>query len=115
MSPLVAAFRGVIDCKLLECVLMDYQADRNSQHLQVKTGLLLTKYENGGVRQEKAYLNLGLVKSIRALTQSINDVNVYRCDSCGASLTLLNGGKCEYCGHGLDLKEYDWVIEVYSP
>lgn len=113
MAPLVAAFRGVIDCKLLECVLMDYQADSNFQHLQVKAGILLTRYENGGVRQEKAYLNLGLVKSIRALTQSINDVNVYRCDSCGASLTLLNGGKCEYCGQGLDLKEYDWVIEGY--
>ncbi len=113
MTPFITAFRGVIDCKLLECVLMDYQADNNFQHLQVKAGLLLTKYENGGVRQEKAYLNLGLVKSIRALTQSINDVNVYRCDSCGASLTLLNGGKCEYCGQGLDLKEYDWVIEGY--
>lgn len=113
MAPLVAAFRGVIDCKLLECVLMDYQADSNFQHLQVKAGILLTRYENGGVRQEKAFLNLGLVKSIRALTQSINDVNVYRCDSCGASLTLLNGGKCEYCGQGLDLKEYDWVIEGY--
>lgn len=113
MTPFITAFRGVIDCKLLECVLMDYQADNNFQHLQVKAGLLLTKYENGGVRQEKAYLNLGLVKSIRALTQSINDVNVYRCDSCSASLTLLNGGKCEYCGQGLDLKEYDWVIEGY--
>lgn len=113
MAPLVAAFRGVIDCKLLECVLMDYQSDSNFQHLQVKAGILLTRYENGGVRQEKAFLNLGLIKSIRALTQSINDVNVYRCDSCGASLTLLNGGKCEYCGQGLDLKEYDWVIEGY--
>ncbi len=110
MTPFIAAFRGVIDCKLLECVLMDYRADSNFQHLQVKVGILLTKYENGGVHQEKAYLNLALVKSIRALTQSINDVNVYRCDSCGASLTLLNGGKCEYCGQGLDLKEYDWVI-----
>ncbi len=113
MAPLVASFCGVIDCKLLECVLIDYQADSNFQHLQVKVGMLVTKYGNGGVRQEKINLALTLVKSIRALTQSINDVNVYRCDSCGASLSLLNGGKCEYCGHGLDLKEYDWVIKGY--
>ena len=113
MTPFITAFRSVIDCKLLECVLMDYQADINFQHLQIKAGMLLTKYENGAVRQEKAYLNLSLVKSIRALTQSISDVNVYRCDSCGASLSLLNGGKCEYCGQGLDLKAYDWVIEGY--
>ena len=114
MTALLARYRGVIDCKLLECVLMDYRTDGNFQHLQVKAGMMLTRYENGGVRQEKAFLNLSLVKSIRALTQSINDVNVYRCDSCGASLSLLNGGRCEYCGQGLDLKEYDWVIEGYQ-
>lgn len=114
MTAFIARCRGVIDCKLLECVLMDYQTDDHFQHLQVKTGILLTKYENGEVHQEKTYLHLSLVKSIHALTQSINDVNVYRCDSCGASLSLLNGGRCEYCGQGLDLKEYDWVIEGYQ-
>lgn len=93
---------------------MDYRTDDSFQHLQVKAGMILTKYENGRVRQEKTYLKLSLVKSIRALTQSINDVNVYRCNSCGASLSLLNGGRCEYCGQGLDLKEYDWVIEGYN-
>ena len=113
MTALIASCRGVIDCKLLECVLMEYQTEGDFQHLHVKTGILLTKYEANVVRQEKACLELHLVKSIRALTQSINDVNVYRCDSCGASLSLLNGGRCEYCGQGLDLKEYDWVIERY--
>lgn len=114
MTPLIARCRNVIDCKLLECVLMNYHTDDRFQHLQVKVGILLTKYENGGARQEKAFISLNLLKSMRALTQSINDVNVYRCDSCGASLSLLNGGRCEYCGQGLDLKEYDWVINGYQ-
>lgn len=113
MTPLTTKYRDVIDCKLLECILMDYQTDDKFQHLQVKVGIMLTRYRNGGVHQAKTYLHLNLVKSLRALTQSINDVNVYRCDSCGASLSLLNGGQCEYCGQGLDLKEYDWVIEGY--
>lgn len=114
MTALIVRYRGVIDCKLLECVLMDYHTDGDFQHLHVKVGMMLTKYENGVARQEKTYLNLSLVKSIRALTQSINDVNVYRCDSCGASLSLLTGGRCEYCGQGLNLKEYDWVINGYQ-
>lgn len=59
-------------------------------------------------------MGFSLVKSMNAVTKSINDVNVYRCHSCGASLSLLNGGRCEYCGNGLDLKEYDWVIESYE-
>ena len=101
VTALIAGYGGVIDCKLLECVLMDYRTDGDFQHLQVKAGMLLTRYENGGVCQYKSYLQLSLVKSIHALTQSINDVNVYRCDSCGASLSLLNGGRCGYCGQGL--------------
>lgn len=114
MTALISGYRTVIDCKLLECVLMDYRTDSNFQHLQVNVGMLLAKYENGTVRQDKSYLTLNLVKSIHALTQSISDVNVYRCNSCGASLSLLNGGRCEYCGQGLDLKQYDWVIEGYQ-
>lgn len=114
MEPLMRAYRGVIDCKMLECVLLDYRTDGAFQHLQVKAGMLLTRYINGEARQDKAYVRLGLVKSMQALTRSINDVNVYRCDSCGASLSLLSGGRCEYCGKGLDLKEYDWVVEGYE-
>lgn len=110
----MAKYRGVIDCKMLECELMDYRADGDFQHLKVKVGLELVTYRNGEAHKEKTDLQLGLIKSIHALTQSINDVNVYRCDSCGASLSLLNGGRCDYCGKGLDLKEYDWVIESYE-
>ena len=111
MTSFMAKYRCVIDCKMLECVLMDYRAEGDFQHLKVKVGLELVTYRNGEAHKEKTYLQLGLIKSIRALTQSINDVNVYRCGSCGASLSLLNGGRCDYCGKGLDLKEYDWVIE----
>ncbi len=114
MTSFMAKYRGVIDCKMLECVLMDYRADGEFQHLKVKVGLELVTYRNGEARKEKTYFQFGLIKSIHALTQSINDVNVYRCDSCGASLSLLNGGRCDYCGKGLDLKEYDWVIESYE-
>ena len=55
-----------------------------------------------------------MVRNVNAVTQSMNDVNVYKCDSCGAGLSLLNGGKCDYCGNGLDLKKYDWVITDFS-
>ncbi len=74
VTALIAGYGGVIDCKLLECVLMDYRTEGDFQHLQVKAGMLLTRYENGGVCQYKSYLQLSLVKSIHALTQSINDV-----------------------------------------
>lgn len=114
MTPFIEAYKNVIDCKLLECVLMDYQTADGFQHLRVKVRFGVVVYENGSVHEKKAHMGFALVKSMKAVTKSINDVNVYRCHSCGASLSLLNGGKCQYCGNSLDLKEYDWVIEGYE-
>ena len=31
----------------------------------------------------------------------------------GASLSLLEGKRCAYCGNELDLEQYDWVIREY--
>lgn len=41
MRALITRYRSVIDCKLSECVQMDYQADGNFQYLQVKVGMML--------------------------------------------------------------------------
>lgn len=114
MTAFMQANRNVFDCRLLECVLMDYQAAGNFQHLKIRVKFYAAYYENGiaGVRTE--HVGFSLIKSVDAVNRSISDVNVYRCHSCGASLSLLNGGKCEYCGNTLDLKEYDWVIDGYE-
>lgn len=114
VMPFMATHRNIMDCKMIECVLMDYQTVEDYQYLNVSAKIGLTTYNNGRAFKTEAHLRMGLVKSIRAVTQSISDVNVYRCTSCGGSLSLLNGGRCEYCGNCLDLKEYDWVIERFE-
>lgn len=114
MTAFMQANRRVFDCRLLECVLMDYRTEGKYQHLQVKVRFYAAAYENGNSLVRTEHVGFSLIKSLEAVNRSINDVNVYRCHSCGASLSLLNGGKCEYCGNGLDLKEYDWVIEGYE-
>ena len=110
MTPLLQARRGVFDCRLLECVLMEYHTHDQYQCLDVKVKAGLTVLQNGSVFRSEEHLRLYMVRNVNAVTQSMNDVNVYKCDSCGAGLSLLNGGKCDYCGNGLDLKKYDWVI-----
>lgn len=114
MTPFLEQYQNVIDCKLLECVWMDYQVREGYQYLAVQVRLGMTLYENGRMGKATVPMKLGLIRSMDALTQSINDVKVYHCVSCGRSLSLLNGGRCEYCGTRLDLKRYDWVIGRYE-
>lgn len=110
MTPFLQLYQNAIDCKMLECVWMDYRLQEGYQYLAVKVRLGLVLYENGRAAKRDAHLMLGLIRSVNALTKSINDVRVYHCTSCGRSLSLLNGGRCEYCGTTMNLKEYDWVI-----
>ena len=84
MTPLLQARRGVIDCRLLECVLMEYRADNQYQCLDVKVKAGLTVLGNGSVFRTEEHLRLYMIRSVNAVTQSMNDVNVYKCDSCGA-------------------------------
>ena len=59
-------------------------------------------------------LRICLKKSMDAGANDTNDAVVFLCKSCGSSLSLLNGGKCESCGQGLELVKYDWVIADYQ-
>lgn len=114
MTPLLNARKGVMDCKMLECVLLSFRSDNQYQYLEVKVKSALTVYENNAIGTAEDHLQFYLVRSIQAVTKSTSDVNVYTCHSCGANLSLLNGGRCEHCGNGLDLKVYDWVIAGFQ-
>ena len=55
-----------------------------------------------------------LIKDAGCRTQAVCGASVLKCKSCGASLSLMEGKKCEYCGRDLDLAAYDWVIAKYD-
>ncbi len=114
MTQFIHTYKNVLDCKILKCVLMGYHTDGAYQHLDVNVDLGLTIYENNKVLRATTHLGLHLIRSINALTPEANDINIYKCHGCGSSLSLLNGGQCQYCGSGLELKKYDWVITDYT-
>ncbi|MBQ7058250.1 MAG: hypothetical protein IJM83_02980 [Firmicutes bacterium] len=58
-------------------------------------------------------INLTLIKSAACKTQAVCGASVLKCRGCGASLSLMEGKRCAYCGRELDLKMYDWVITNY--
>ncbi len=114
ISPYIARNKNIFGFNLLECVLMDYMQDDTCQTLEVQAVVqLLALMEKGaGKREEK--IRLRLTKSPAAKTCAVNDVTAYACRSCGASVSLLNGGHCEYCGGRMDMFQYDWVITAFG-
>lgn len=114
LSKYIKIYQDVVECSLSNYLLEDFFTDKDWQHIKVRVELKLRRDAGGQLRDEKESLKLHLIKSVDLKTAAVSDAIVYTCKGCGASLSLLNGGKCQYCGNELRLYNYDWVIQEYS-
>lgn len=114
LSDYLKTCRDVVECRLTSYLLKDFYIDENGQHLKVQTTLTLKRDIDQQIRAETRKLNLHLIRDNGVFTSASNDAIVYACKNCGASISLLNGGKCQYCGKHLELQHYDWVIAEYE-
>lgn len=114
ISNIIAGYTNVLGCKLMECVIMDYSGDGTNHMLDVNVTMELAQITEAAVGRREEKLRLRLKKSMESKTNAVNDLIVYSCKSCGASVSLLNGGKCAYCGSCMDMIKYDWVVTGYE-
>lgn len=113
-SNYIEACQDVVECRLTSYLLKDFFTDESWQHLKVQTTLTLKRDIDQQIRAERRKLNLHLIRDKNLFTSASNSAIVYTCKGCGASISLLNGGKCQYCGKQLQLQHYDWVILEYD-
>ena len=109
----LASYQNVVDMDVAELSLLSYRADDKLQHIELRAALTLTETDGVRFTQREETLRLKLEKSAACKTEAVCGPSVLRCRSCGASLSLAEGGKCEYCGTELNLRDYDWVITDY--
>lgn len=114
LGKLKEKYSNVIDMDVLSFELKGFETgqDTNRIVLEAELSLLTTVGEN--CREIKEKVRLAMIKASDCRTEAVCEPKLLTCSSCGASLSLLSGGKCEYCGNSLDLKQYDWVIQEYS-
>lgn len=110
LSSLLGHFRDVVGVDVDRMNMTGFSADQTWQYAGVDVQLILTRY-NGKrctVRREKMHVDL--VKDAASRTQVVCAPAVLKCRSCGASIDLLEGKRCAYCGSELDMSRYDWMI-----
>lgn len=106
-------YRDVVECVLEKLEFIHQEARVEGLFVTMKVGVKLFRYRNGKIKEENEKITL--VMSARwdmhsALTEA---VHMYCCGGCGASVSLLEGGRCGYCGEKLDYAKYSWMIEAY--
>ena len=114
LGHLLAKYKNVINIDTEEIILEDYFVDGAYQVATARVKLNVLLNEAMGARSRIEKLRVQLVKSADCKTQAVCGPSVLRCRGCGASLSLLEGKACHYCGRELDLSQYDWVISDYK-
>ena len=94
--------------------MQSYETDGNLQTAAVGAKLHILEYRKGRIRERDEKLKITMIKDAGCETQAVCSASVLRCRGCGASLSLMEGKTCKYCGRDLDLKLYDWVIADYK-
>ena len=114
LSSYVERYRGVVDVDFLNLTMDSYHTDDKLQFASVSAELRLFRLHGNAVREESERVRLTLMKDARCKTQAVCGASVLKCAGCGASLSLMEGKTCAYCGRNLDLLAYDWVIAEYA-
>ena len=114
LTPYLDYYSDVIDMDVTEMSLQDFHFDETIQRIRMKAVANLTRAAGNRCSEIAETVELQLEKSATCKTQAVCGPSVLKCRNCGASISLLNGGRCEYCGSELNLKDYDWVITDYN-
>ena len=114
LSPYLEYYSDVADMDVTEMELLDFHHDEKAQHIHMKAISNLTRVTGDSCKETMETVELKLIKSAACKTQAVCGPSILKCRNCGASISLLNGGKCEYCDSELNLWEYDWVIADYQ-
>ena len=103
-------YKNLIDTDVKDIELTDYSKDDRFHRVDMRLDLDLL---DSSFKRRREKVELQLVKSLSCRTEKVCAPSVFTCKNCGNSVTLLNGGRCEYCDSTLDLWEHDWVISKY--
>lgn len=111
LSPLLGKYDNVVGVDVNRMEIKGYRTDQMLQHIDVDTVLLLTRYTGKKCYTQREHIRVQLAKAASCKTQAVCAPAVLTCKGCGASLDLLRGKRCPYCGRYMDLIQHDWVIQ----
>ncbi len=114
LSSAVGSYGKVIDCSMTQLEFVDATAAANRREVDVIAHLKLTIVQGGKIVSKSEHVKLKMSAPASLLAENPGYVRAYHCNNCGNSVSLLNGGVCEYCGTKLDYENYSWIIEEYE-
>ena len=109
----IPGYRDCIDMAVEDIFLANYQVNGALQEAEVEAELVLLFEDAGRTTVRREQVRLRLVKASACKTQAVCGPSFTTCRNCGASLSLLEGRGCPYCGTARNLSDFGWAISAY--
>ncbi len=112
LTEVISQYNNVIDCNVTGIEFLEFTENAYTYEISVNVKMKLLKYD--GKEVKKGYESIVMTLSGRKdMVENTLSVTMYKCDSCGSSISLLNGGVCTHCGQRLPYEKYSFIIESY--
>ena len=112
IAPYIQNYQNIVGCETGKFTMKNFRVDGEYQYIDVNRQVQVIQDCGNHFRSADGIISMTLAKKLSHKLK--NDVTMYRCAGCGASVSLVEGGKCQYCGKEMDYASYDWIITNYK-
>ncbi|MBQ7774980.1 MAG: hypothetical protein IJ379_03580 [Lachnospiraceae bacterium] len=114
LAPIVAGYGEVVDCHMRSLKYLAIRPTDTGYVLEVEANLKLSLFNGRRIKTKYETVKLLLSGKREILEKSTAAIREYKCPNCHGSISLLEGGICEYCNTQLDYENYSWVLQRYE-
>lgn len=112
ISSCIKGYRNIVNCETGRLSYKSYQIQGAYQYLELHREIKVMQDCGSHLRPANGIVKVRLAKKVSHKLK--NDIVMYRCGGCGATISPVEGGKCSYCGNEMDYAAYDWVVIGYQ-
>jgi len=107
-------YADVINAETEWIKINKYENNKKFSRLHLECLMTFTKEKNHRLSRESRQIGFTVVRDRECKTQAICEPVYFKCASCGAPMSLLEGKICKYCGNERINSDFDWVIERFD-
>ncbi len=103
-------FQDIVDVRIKEVKKIALVPNKDFQIVRAHVILDLVRLKNNKLVREDGNYAFDIYRLATTKTELRTDKEIYTCPSCASSLSILDGGRCKFCGNTTDLSRYGWVL-----
>ena len=102
--------KNIVDVDIMQYNKIELREDGDLIYIHVDCDVRFICIKNNAIYQKIKRLNPIFCRKRNVETSLITNFEILNCKNCGASISFLEGGKCNYCNTKINIMDYDWVM-----